>query len=269
MTKEMEELRKNPVSTEVQTELEKLRAFQAVHDVKRTKEYRETVTAPLAAAESRFEKICAEFKMDPDKLFEVMRETEDWKRVIAIDKFVDDADNVPGGVKSVLHKVGDSLHEAWIKGSKIEANAAQLKAAQDALSEQGTTKQTYEQQQAWQKALTANRTMLESRIAPVIKAMSEDEKKEFFESLDSAAISDDPEERALQAHAPEVAAVLVRRLNTVAQENAALKKQVASLTNARPGAKERATGEDTDPNIPTDDDDFFSRVRQADDYRRR
>ncbi len=269
MTKEMEELRKNPVSKEVQAELEKLRQFQAIHDVKNTKDYKENVTAKLAKAEGSITEICGEFKLDPDKMFEAMRETTDWKRQVAIDKIIDDADNVPSAIKASLYKQADQLHDAWLKGHQIETNAAKLKAAQDAMSQQDSTKQTYEQQQAWQKAVAASKSVMEKKIAPIIKGMSEAERKEFMDSLDNAQISDDPEERAMQAHGLEVAAVVTKALIAERKTVAELKKTVASLTNARPGAKQASSTEHDDPNVIADDDDFFAKVRQADDFRRR
>lgn len=269
LTKEMEDLRKNPVSKEVQAELEKLRQFQAVHDVKRTKEYQEGVTVPLANAEKGITEICGEFKLDPDKMFEAMREITDWKREVAIDKIIDDADNVPSAIKSTLHKAADRLHAAWLKGLQIESNAAQLKVAQDAESAKGEAKQTFEQQQAWQKAVASSRAYMEQKIAPVIKSMTETERAEFFESLDNAQISDDPEERAMQAHSIEVAAVVTKALVAERKLVAELRKTVASLTNARPGVKQTSSTENEDPNVPSDEDDFFKRVRSAEDFRRR
>lgn len=269
LKKEMEDLRKNPVTKEVQAELERHRQREAIYEVERTKEYKENVTAPLAATEQKIDAICAEFKLDPDKLFAAMRETEDWRRVLAIDKIVDESDDVPGGIKSALHKAADSLHTAWLKGSQMKSSAAQLRAAKEAEVEQSTTKQTYEQQQAWQKAVASSKAVMEQKIAPIIKAMPEAERIEFLEALDNAAISDDPEERAMQAHGLEVAAVVTKSLIAKNKEIAELKRTVASLTNARPGTKETTGGDNEDPNVAKDDDDFFARVRKADDLHRR
>ena len=269
LKKEMEDLRKNPISKEVQAELEKHREREAIFEVERTKEYKENVTAKLAKAETGITEICNEFKLDPDKMFEAMREITDWKRQVAIDKLIDDADNVPSAIKASLYKQADQLHEGWLKGSQMKSNAAQLRAAHEAKSEKASTEQTYEQQQTWQKAVAASKSVMEKKIAPIIKGMPEAERKEFLDSLDNAQISDDPEERAMQAHGLEVAAVVTKALIAERKTVAELKKTVASLTNARPGAKQTSSTEDDDPNAITDEDDFFKKVRMADDFRRR
>ena len=62
LKKEMEGLRKNPISKEVQAELEKHREREAIFEVERTKEYKENVTAKLAKAETGITEICTEFK---------------------------------------------------------------------------------------------------------------------------------------------------------------------------------------------------------------
>lgn len=268
MTKEMEELRKSPVSKEVQEKLEELQKFRDIHDVKRSKEYQESVIAPLAKAEKGIEEVCGEFKIDVDKMLHAMSEVSEWKRSIAIDKLVEEADDAPAAIKASLYKMADQLHVAWQKGAEIESRASELRAAQEALANQGNEKQTYEQQQAWQKALAASKSLVEAKLAPVLKGMSEDERKEFTSAIENAAISDDPEERALQAQSPQVAAVLIRRLNNLTKEFNALKKERDTLIAARPGARERQT-DDGDPNVPSSDEDFMARVRQADDYMRR
>ena len=268
MTKEMEELRKSPVSKEVQEKLEELQKFRDIHDVKRSKEYQESVIAPLAKAEKGIEEVCGEFKIDMDKMLHAMSEVSEWKRSIAIDKLVEEADDAPAAIKASLYKMADQLHVAWQKGAEIESKAGELRAAQEALANQGNEKQTYEQQQAWQKALAASKSLVETKLAPVLKGMTEDERKEFTSSIENATISDDPEERALQAQSPQVAAVLIRRLNNLTKEFNALKKERDTLIAARPGARERQT-DDGDPNVPSSDEDFMARVRQADDYMRR
>jgi len=110
--------------------------------------------------------------------------------------------------------------------------------------------------------------LVEAKLAPVVKGRSEDERKELTSAIENAAISDDPEERALQAQSPQVAAVLIRRLNNLTKEFNALKKERDTLIAARPGARERQT-DDGDPNVPSSDEDFMARVRQADDFMRR
>lgn len=268
MTKEMEELRKSPVSKEVQEKLEELQKFRDIHDVKKSKEYQESVLAPLAKAEKGIEEVCSEFKIDVDKMLHAMSEISEWKRSIAIDKLVEEADDAPAAIKASLYKMADQLHVAWQKSAEIEAKASELRAAQEVLASQGSEKQTYEQQQAWQKALSASKSLVETKLAPVLKGMTEEERKEFTSAIENAAISDDPEERALQAQSPQVAAVLIRRLNNLTKEFNALKKERDSLISARPGARERQTDEG-DPNVPTSDEDFMARVRQADDFMRR
>lgn len=269
LKKEVMELRKNPISKEVQAELEKHREREAIFEVERTKEYKENVTAPLARAEKGITEICTEFKLDPDKMFDAMREITDWKRQVAIDKLIDDADNVPSAIKASLYKQADQLHAGWLKSSEMKSKAAELRAAHEANSEKATTEQTYEQQQAWQKAVAASKSVMEKKIAPIIKGMSEDERKEFMDSLDNAQISDDPEERAMQAHGLEVAAVVTKALIAERKTVAELKKTVASLTNARPSVKPTSSTEDDDPNAVKDDEDFFKKVYGADDFRRR
>lgn len=269
LKKEVEDLRKNPISKEAQAELDRHREREAIFEVERTPEYKNSVTAVLAKAEKGIEEICGEFKLDPDKMFEAMRELTDWKRQVAIDKIIDDADNVPSAIKSSLYKQAEQLHAGWLKGSEMKSKAAELRAAKEAQFEKTSTEQTFEQQQVWQKAVASSRAMMEKKIAPVLKGMTEAERKEFTDALDSAQISDDPEERAQQAHGIEVAAVVTRALIAQRKENAELKKTIASLTNARPGVKQAGAVEDDDPNAVKDDDDFFAKVRNADDFRRR
>jgi len=269
LKKEVEDLRKNPISKEAQAELDRHREREAIFEVERTPEYKNSVTAVLAKAEKGIEEICGEFKLDPDKMFDAMRELTDWKRQVAIDKIIDDADNVPSAIKSSLYKQAEQLHAGWLKGSEMKSKAAELRAAKEAQFEKTSTEQTFEQQQAWQKAVASSRAMMEKKIAPILKGMTETERKEFTDALDSAQISDDPEERAQQAHGIEVAAVVTRALIAQRKENAELKKTIASLTNARPGVKQAGAVEDDDPNVPKDEEDFFAKVRNADDFRRR
>ena len=269
LKKEVEDLRKNPISKEAQAELDRHREREAIFEVERTPEYKNSVTAVLAKAEKDIEEICGEFKLDPDKMFEAMRELTDWKRQVAIDKIIDDADNVPSAIKSSLYKQAEQLHAGWLKGSEMKSKAAELRAAKEAQYEKTSTEQTFEQQQAWQKAVASSRAMMEKKIAPILKGMTETERKEFTDALDSAQISDDPEERAQQAHGIEVAAVVVRAIIAKNKLLAEKDRTIASLTNARPGVKQAGAVEDDDPNVAKDDDDFFSRVRRADDFMRR
>lgn len=269
LKKEVEDLRKNPISKEAQAKVDKYEEMVAARFVEQTKEYKDTVDAVLAKAERGMEEICKEFKLDPDKMFEAMKDPVDWKRHVAIDRLVDDADNVPSAIKASLYKQAEQLHAGWLKGNEMKSKAAELRAALDAQFEKTNTEQTFEQQQAWQKAVASSRAMMEKKIAPILKGMTETERKEFTDALDNAQISKDPEERAQQAHGIEVAAVVVRALIAQRKENADLKKTIASLTNARPGVKQAGVTEDDDPNAVKDDDDFFAKVRRADDFMRR
>lgn len=267
--KEIEELRKSPLSKEVEAELAKLREFRDIQDVKRSDEYVKAVARPMATVENQIMEITQEFKLDADKLFDAMTEKVDWKRNLAIDRLIDNSsEDVPDAIKVSLHKRADTLHDLWQKGADIESKASELRAAQEATNKQSTERQQYEQQQAWKKATAAQKEVVEQTLAPVIKAMTEEERTEFTSAIESAEISEDPEERALQAMAPQIAAVLIRRLNVQAKELAAARAENKALLGGRPGAKE-TRGEVADPNAIADDDDFFSRVKGADDYYRR
>lgn len=254
---EYEEFKKKPVfDDEVTKELEELRRFRDITDFKLSETYQNEVAKPISAIESDVTEMVAEFKIDKDSLAKAFTETSEWKRNLAIERVLKEADEeVPSAItKTILDKAAD-LHSIWKKEAEMEENASKNRAAYEHERKQTVTKQTLEEQKSWQSAVESSTKMIETQMGPLLKSMPEDQRNELLSALKEAKIAETPEDRALQAQAPHLAAVLIEQLNSMRKEMSELKKANKALSAASPSsngrqqeAKKPAADEDDDEN---------------------
>lgn len=257
------ELQKASVPPELETELKELREFRDIYDLRNSPEFKKTVAEPLDHIGTEVGEIATEFKIEPKALFEAMQEKTEWRRNIAIDKVVkaaaeaaaEEDREIPAGVANSLHNAANRMHAIWQKQAELETKASELRQSKEIAQSQKAELSTAEQEKAWKEAATQSKSIIEAKLSPVIKGLSDAEKAEFIEAVESAKISDDPVERAFQAQAPHVAAVLINRLNTVMKELAAVKKERDGIVAAKPGTKQNH-GEPVKKAVSLDDDDF-------------
>lgn len=262
------ELQKASVPPELDAELKELREFRDVYDLRNSPEFKKTVSEPLDRIGGEVGEIATEFKIDPSALFEAMREKSEWRRNIAIDKVVkiaadtalEEDREVPAGVANSLHNAANRMHAVWQKQAELETNANNLRQSKELTQKQKAEVSTVEQEKAWKQASEQSRGIIESKLSPVLKNLSDAEKTEFMDAVNAASISDDPVERAFQAQAPHVAAVLINRLNTVMKELAAVKKERDGIVAAKPGTKQNH-GEPVKQAIGLEDDDFAAELQ--------
>jgi len=262
------ELQKASVPPELESELKELREFRDVYDLRNSPEFKKTVAEPLDHIGSEVGEIATEFKIDPSALFEAMQEKSEWRRNIAIDKVVkaaadaalDEDREVPAGVANSLHNAANRMHTIWQKQAELETKAGELRQSKEISQKQKADVSTVEQEKAWKQAAEQSKTIIESKLSPVLKNLSDAEKTEFMEAVNSANISDDPVERAFQAQAPHVAAVLINRLNVVMKELAAVKKERDGVVAAKPGTKQNH-GEPVKQAIGLEDEDFAAELQ--------
>lgn len=262
------ELQKASVPPELDAELKELREFRDVYDLRNSPEFKKTVSEPLDRIGSEVGEIATEFKIDPSALLEAMCEKSEWRRNIAIDKVVkiaadvalEEDREVPAGVANSLHNAANRMHAVWQKQAELETNANNLRQSKELSQKQKAEVSTVEQEKAWKQASEQSRGIIESKLSPVLKGLNDAEKTEFMDAVNSASISDDPVERAFQAQAPHVAAVLINRLNTVMKELAAVKKERDGIVAAKPGTKQNH-GEPVKQAIGLEDDDFAAELQ--------
>lgn len=272
LKKQLEELQKKydekvatAVPKDIEEELNGLRQQHAMFSLKNSKEYQQTVIEPGKQIESEVADIAKEFGLDEGKLWDAFGDRSEWRRNGAIDKILAQVETeIPNGLAAALYKAADKMHGVWQKQAELEQNAEQVQASYERTAGERTQQQTAEQEAAWNKASEESRALIEKTLGSVFKNLPDNERMNFTESLKSAKISDDPAERALQAQAPHVAAVLIQQLNKIRAELAASKKENAALTNARPGTKQ-PVGEQpaVAKSVDEQDEDFFSDLRKA------
>ena len=261
---EYEEFKKKPVfDDEVTKELEELRRFRDITDFKLSETYQNEVAKPMSAIESDVTEMVAEFKIDKDGLAKAFTETSEWKRNLAIEKVLKEADEeVPSAItKTILDKAAE-LHSIWKKEAEMEENASKNRAAYEHEKKQTVTKQTLEEQKAWQNAVESSTKMIETQMGPLLKNMPEDQRNELLSALKEAKIAETPEDRALQAQAPHLAAVLIEQLNSMKKEMNELKKANKALSAASPSSNGRQQ-EAKKPAADDDDDEgLFREIRR-------
>lgn len=261
------ELQKAVVPPELESELKELREFRDVYDLRNSPEFKKTVAEPLDHIGSEVGEIATEFKIDPSALFEAMQEKTEWRRNIAIDKVVKDAADlameedreIPNGVANSLHNAANRMHTIWQKQTELETKASELRQSKEVAQSQKAEVSTVEQEKAWKQAAEQSKGIIESKLMPVLKSLSDQEKSEFMDAVNEAKISEDPVERAFQAQAPHVAAVLINRLNTVMKELAAVKKERDGVMAAKPGTKQNH-GDPVKKAQSFDDEDFAAEL---------
>lgn len=261
------ELQKAVVPPELESELKELREFRDVYDLRNSPEFKKTVAEPLDHIGSEVGEIATEFKIDPSALFEAMKEKTEWRRNIAIDKVVKDAADlameedreIPNGVANSLHNAANRMHTIWQKQTELETKASELRQSKEVAQSQKAEVSTVEQEKAWKQAAEQSKGIIESKLMPVLKSLSDQEKSEFMDAVNEAKISEDPVERAFQAQAPHVAAVLINRLNTVMKELAAVKKERDGVMAAKPGTKQNH-GDPVKKAQSFDDEDFAAEL---------
>lgn len=261
------ELQKAVVPPELESELTELREFRDVYDLRNSPEFKKTVAEPLDHIGSEVGEIATEFKIDPSALFEAMKEKTEWRRNIAIDKVVKDAADlameedreIPNGVANSLHNAANRMHTIWQKQTELETKASELRQSKEVAQSQKAEVSTVEQEKAWKQAAEQSKGIIESKLMPVLKSLSDQEKSEFMDAVNEAKISEDPVERAFQAQAPHVAAVLINRLNTVMKELAAVKKERDGVMAAKPGTKQNH-GDPVKKAQSFDDEDFAAEL---------
>lgn len=259
---EYEEFKKKPVfDDEVTKELEELRRFRDITDFKLSETYQNEVAKPMGAIESDVTEMVAEFKIDKDGLAKAFTETSEWKRNLAIEKVLKEADEeVPSAItKTILDKAAE-LHSLWRKEADMEENASKNRAAYEHEKKQTVTKQTLEEQKAWQNAVESSTKMIETQMGPLLKSIPEDQRNELLSALKEAKIAETPEDRALQAQAPHLAAVLIEQLNSMKKEMNELKKANKALSAASPSSNGRQQ-EAKKPAADDDDEGLFKAIR--------
>ena len=260
---EYEEFKKKPVfDDEVTKELEELRRFRDITDFKLSETYQNEVAKPISAIESDVTEMVAEFKIDKDSLAKAFTETSEWKRNLAIERVLKEADEeVPSAItKTILDKAAD-LHSIWKKEAEMEENASKNRAAYEHEKKQTVTKQTLEEQKAWQAAVESSTKMIETQMGPLLKSMPEDQRNELLSALKEAKIAETPEDRALQAQAPHLAAVLIEQLNSMRKEMSELKKANKALSAASPSSNGRQQ-EAKKPAADDDDEGLLKEIRR-------
>jgi hypothetical protein len=102
--------------------------------------------------------------------------------------------------------------------------------------------------------------MIETQMGPLLKSMPEDQRNELLSALKEAKIAETPEDRALQAQAPHLAAVLIEQLNSMKKEMNELKKANKALSAASPASNGRQQ-EAKKPAADDDDEGLFKAIR--------
>lgn len=259
---EFEEFKKKPVfDDEVTKELEELRRERNIFKFELSETFQNEVVLPKAAIEKDVVAIADRFKINKTELGKAFAEITDWERNLAIENVLNESDEtVPAAiVKTILDKA-DKMHEIWQKEERLKEDAAKNRAAYEFEERQKVTKQTLEEQKAWNDALENSTKMIESQMAPLLKNLPKEQRDELMGALKEAKIADTPEDRALQAQAPHLAAVLIEQLNSMKKEMAELKKANKALSVASPSSNGRqAETKKTDSD--DDDDGLFKSIR--------
>jgi hypothetical protein len=267
MKAEYEEFKKKPVfDDEVTKELDELRRFRDMTDFKLSETYQKEIAAPQAAIERDIVEIATEFKIDQAALGKAFTEISEWKRNLAIEKVLRESDEeVPSAItKTILDKAA-KMHDIWQKEAQLEEDAGKNRAAYEYEQKQKVTKQTLEEQKAWQSALDSSTQMIETQMAPLLKNMPKEQRQELMSALKEAKIADTPEDRALQAQAPHLAAVLIEQLNSMKKEMAELKKANKALSVASPSSNGRQA-EAKKADADDDEDGLFKAIRSQQGY---
>lgn len=246
---------------EVESELAELRQAHAVTRLQKTPEYQQTVTLPLGRIESDVQEIVEELGIDAGELWKAFGITTEWKRNDAINTILAKSEKeLPGGVDGALHNAANRAHQVWQKQAELHQEAEQVQASYEYKSTETVQKQTAEQEAEWGKALQESTSLIENKLGSLLKGMPDAERTNFLESIKNAKISDDPKERAFQAQASHVAAVLVNSVNGARKEIAALKKERDALLNARPGTVQKTGEVASKPKSDAENDDEFMRM---------
>jgi len=272
------ELQKAVIPPELEAELAELRQHRDVFDLHNSPEFKKTVAEPLERIGAEVADIANEFKLNEGELLNAMRETTEWKRTIAIEKAIKSAEKkaqeaaeesgeeynpIPSGVIGVIANHANRLHQVWQKQSELETKAGELQQFEEAKYQQKSQLATVEQEKAWTKAADESRTIIETNFGPIIKAMPEAERTNFFDALKNARIADDLPTKAFQAMSVEALAVVTNAYNAVRKELAAEKKLNSGLISSKPGTKQNH-GEPVKKVAPGSDyDDFESELESA------
>lgn len=259
---EYEEFKKKPVADdELIKERDELRRFRDIMNYKLSEDYQSKVAIPQAEVEKEVVAIADRFKINKTELSKAFAEITDWERNLAIENVLSESDEtVPTAIVNTILKKADRLHEIWQTEAKLEEDAAKNKAAYEFEHKQKVTKQTLEEQKAWNDALESSTKMIESQMAPLLKNLPKEQRDELMGALKEAKIADTPEDRALQAQAPHLAAVLIEQLNSMKKEMAELKKANKALSAASPSSNGRQA-ETKKAESDDDDDGLFQSIR--------
>ena len=267
MKAEYEEFKKKPVfDDEVTKELDELRRYRDMTKFELSETYQKEIAAPFAAIEKDIVEIAEEFKIDQAALGKAFTEISEWKRNLPIETDLRDSDEEDAGTitKTILDKAA-KMHDSWQKEAQLKEDAAKNRAAYEHEERQKITKQTLEEQKAWQSALESSTQMIETQMAPLLKNMPKEQRDELMGALKEAKIADTPEDRALQAQAPHLAAVLIEQLNSMKKEMAELKKANKALSVASPSSNGRQA-EAKKADADDDEDGLFKAIRSQQGY---
>lgn len=259
---EYEEFKKKPVfDDEVTKELEDLRRFRDMTDFKLSETYQNEIAQPISEIDTDISEMVSEFHIDKDGLAKAFTEISEWKRNLAIEKVLKEADDeVPTAIAKTILDKANELHKIWKKEADLEENAAKNRAAYEHEKKQTVTKQTLEEQKAWQTAVESSTKMIETQMGPLLKQLPQEQRAELLSALKEAKIADTPEDRALQAQAPHLAAVLIEQLNGMRKELSDLRKANKALSAATPSSNGRQS-EAKKPAADEDDDALFQAIR--------
>lgn len=261
---DFEEFKKKPVlDNEVTKELEELRQFRDMTNFKLSDKYKMEVGQPINKIYQEIEEMVVEFKIDETALDKAFKETSEWKRNLAIERVLKEADDeIPTAIaKTILDKAGE-LHQRWLREIELSQEAAKNLAAYEHEKKQAVTKQMLEEQKAWQQNIDAKIAEAETNLAPIFRGMKPQEKEALMAAMRSAKISDDPGQRALQAIGVELAAALAESWQKLTNENAILKKANKALSAASPASNGRQP-EPKKAASDDDDDSLFQAIRSA------
>ena len=266
LQKEYNELLKKPsMSKEVEEEIAELRRFRDMTDFKLSDKYYDEVSVPMSKIDNEMTEILDSFQVDKKAFAAALMETTGWRRNVALDKALESAeDEVPAGAAQRLRELSGEMHEIWQKEENMRQDALRGKAAYDQQKRVEMDKKSLAEKQAWREAKSTAIDLVKESAAPLLKGMSEADKKEFLDAMHSTDISDDPKEKALQAVSVQYAALLINQLNKMQDELHKARKEAKALSQSRPNTRQK-TGDE--PKKLSDDDDDSALLGEIRDMR--
>jgi len=234
----------------------------AKYDIRETEAYRRTISEPMEAARGQIARLAKSADLNVANIDDAIYQAEEEGFFTKMDEILE---TLPPSRHAALMNAATAIRELELKSIELEQNAKPALEEAKAHEKAETEKQRTERRASEMREITNIGEALK-KAASLFKVDGESEDAAVKAVLDAANAvpfdEQDAKTKAFQTVAAELVPRMKANLKAVSDENAKLKRQIASLTGTTPRTTNGSPAKTSAPSAIPGAGDFLSAVRQ-------